>query len=124
MRSYLLAAATALLFGAAPAIAHPKLLSASPAPNATVAPAARVQLSFSEALLPKLSGAEVLMTGMPGMAAHAPARMGAKVNMAADRKTLILTFAKPLPKGSYRLDWHVVSADTHRVKGSYVFKVA
>ncbi|RYE03454.1 MAG: copper resistance protein CopC [Sphingomonadales bacterium] len=124
MRSYLLAAATALMFAAAPAVAHPKLLSASPAPNATVAPAARVQLTFSEVLVPKLSGAEVLMTGMPGMAAHAPAKMDAKLSLAADRKTLILTFAKPLPKGSYRLDWYVVSADTHRVKGSYVFVVA
>ena len=27
------------------------------------------------------------------------------------------------PKGAYKLDWHAVSNDTHRVQGSYTFKV-
>ena len=31
--------------------------------------------------------------------------------------------AKPLTRGTYRLEWHVVSTDTHHVKGAYVFKV-
>lgn len=124
MRFLLLAASTGLLFAAPPVFAHPKLVSANPAPNATIAPTARVQVSFSEALLPKLSGADVVMTGMPGMDSHPPMKMGASVDVGSDRKTLIIKLAKPLPKGSYRLDWHVVSADTHRVKGSYVFKVA
>lgn len=124
MRFKAVAAAAALMTIAAPAMAHPKLVSANPAPNATVAPTARVQVTFTEALMPKLSGADIVMTGMPGMDSHPPMKMPAKVDVSPDRKTMILTLAKPLPKGSYRLDWHGVSADTHRVKGSYAFMVA
>lgn len=124
MRFQAVAAAAALMAIGASAMAHPKLVSANPAPNATVAPTARVQVTFTEALLPKLSGADIVMTGMPGMDAHPPMKMPAKVGISPDRKTMILTLDKPLPKGTYRLDWHGVSADTHRVKGSYAFKVA
>ena len=80
MRFQAVAAAAALLAITAPAMAHPKLVSAHPAPNATVAPTARVQVTFSEALLPKLSGADIVMTGMPGMDSHAPMKMPAKVS--------------------------------------------
>ena len=59
----------------ATALAHPKLLSASPAANATVGATKRVTLNFSERLLPKLSGGELVMTGMPGMAAHGPMKV-------------------------------------------------
>ena len=53
----------------------------------------------------------------------APMKMAVKASLGSDGKTLILTLAKPLPRGAYKLDWHVVSTDTHRVKGSIVFKV-
>lgn len=119
-----LVVAAATVLTAAPALAHPKLVSATPGSNATVAPTAKVQLTFSEKLLPKFSGAEVTMTGMPGMATHPPMKVTATVAVAADGKTMVIAFAKPLAKGTYRLDWHVVSSDTHRVKGGYAFKVA
>ena len=106
-----------------PAFAHPKLVSATPAPDSTTAPTARLQLVFSEKLVGQFSGAEVVMTDMPGMKMHGPMKMPVKASVAADGKTLLLTLPKPLPKGGYRVDWHVVSADTHRVKGSYSFKV-
>lgn len=106
-----------------PAMAHPKLLSANPAANAVVAAPARLQLAFSEGLVAQFSGAELLMTDMPGMKMSSPMKMKVTASLAADGKTLVIAFAKPLPRGSYRLDWHVVSTDTHRVQGSYVFKV-
>ena len=106
-----------------PAFAHPKLVSATPAPDSTTAPTARLQLVFSEKLVGQFSGAEVVMTDMPGMKMHGPMKMPVKASVAADGKTLLLTLPKPLPKGGYRVDWHVVSSDTHRVKGSYSFKV-
>ena len=115
--------AIAALVAPLPAFAHPKLLSATPAPNATTAPTARLQLVFSEKLVAQFSGAEVVMTDMPGMKMHGPMKMPVKASVAEDGKTLVLTLAKPLPRGGYRVDWHVVSADTHRVKGSYSFKV-
>nr|WP_294809540.1 copper homeostasis periplasmic binding protein CopC [uncultured Sphingomonas sp.] len=115
--------AIAALIAPLPAFAHPKLVSATPAPDAATAPTARLQLVFSERLVAQFSGAELVMTEMPGMTMHGPMRMAAKASVAEDGKTLALTLAKPLPKGGYRVDWHVVSADTHRVQGNYSFKV-
>jgi len=115
--------AIAALVAPLPAFAHPKLLAATPAANRAAAPTARVQLVFSERLVPQFSGADVVMTGMPGMQMHGPMRMPGKASLAADGKTLVVTFARPLPKGSYRVDWHVVSADTHRVQGNYSFEI-
>jgi len=115
--------AAAALVAPLPAFAHPKLVSATPAPNATTAATARLQLVFSERLVAQFSGADVVMTEMPGMKMHGPMKMPVKASLAEDGKTLVLTLAKPLPKGSYRVDWRVVSADTHRVQGNYSFKV-
>lgn len=117
--------AGALLLGlAAPAWAHPKLVSSTPAANATVANANRVTLTFSERLMPRMSGVELAMTGMPGMANHAPMKISG-FSTAVDRggKTLVVTFARPLSAGTYKLDWHAVSADTHRITGSLTFTV-
>lgn len=120
---FLAVAMAATTMTVVPAMAHPKLLSANPAANAVVAAPARLQLAFSEALVAQFSGAELLMTDMPGMKMSSPMKMKVAAFLAADGKTLVIAFAKPLPRGSYRLDWHVVSTDTHRVQGSYVFKV-
>lgn len=117
-----LLAATALV-AAAPAPAHPKLLSSTPAANATVKPTAKVELRFSERLVAKLSTAQVVMTGMPGMADHPPMPMQGRPAIGPDGKTLIVTFARPLPAGTYKVNWQVVSADTHKITGSIDFKV-
>ena len=57
--------ALAALVAPLPALAHPKLVSATPAPNSATAPTARVQLVFSERLVAQFSGADVVMTEMP-----------------------------------------------------------
>ncbi len=124
MRSLSLVVALAVAtLASAPAFAHPKLLSANPAANTVVAATARLQLSFSEGLVAQFSGADLSMTDMPGMKMKSPMKMALKASLAPDGKTLILALAKPLPRGTYKLDWHVVSTDTHRVQGSYAFKV-
>lgn len=123
MKRYSLAAALALSV-AAPALAHPKLVSSTPAARATVTRINTITLSFSERLVPRLSGIEVAMTGRPGMANHAPMKLsGFKTALAKDGKTLIARFARPLGLGTYKVDWHVVSADTHRITGSLSFTV-
>lgn len=120
-----MATATALLLGTtAPAWAHPKLVSSTPAANATVANASRIALTFSERLMAPLSGAALVMTGMPGHAKHAPTKVsGFRTAMEPDGKTLSLTFAKPLSAGTYQLNWHAVAADTHRITGNLTFTV-
>lgn len=118
------AALSAALLVAGVAQAHPKLLSSTPAANATVDRTAKIELHFSEKLVPQFSGANLTMTGMPGMASHGPMKMkGLATAVGADGKTLLLTAKTPLPAGDYQLDWHAVAADSHRIKGSYNFKV-
>ena len=104
------------------AYAHPKLVSSTPAANASVPAPSRITLTFSEGLMPKLSGAEIVMTGMPGMPNHRMAVTGFKTSVEGD-KTLVLTLAKPLMAGSYQVAWHVVSTDTHRIQGNLAFTV-
>lgn len=118
-----LAAATAF---AAPgvAVAHPKLVSASPAANAAAKGVTRIVLKFSERLTPRLSGGTLTMTGMPGMANHPDMKMtGVNAAIGSDSTSIVMTSAKPLPAGTYRVDWHVVGADTHRITGTHTFTV-
>lgn len=119
-----LGAMTVALMPAA-ALAHPKLVSAAPAANATVAQTSAVKLTFSERLMPKLSNATLTMTGMPGMTDHPAMKMaGVTSAVSADGKSIVLTSAKPLPAGAYRVDWVIVGADTHRITGKYTFSVS
>lgn len=116
----ILIAAAALTTFASGAYAHPKLLSATPAANATVAKPKRVELRFSEKLMPAFSKADLTMAAMPGMAAM---KMPGTAKLAADGRTLVVTPKGTLPAGRYTVDWHVVSTDTHKVAGSYAFAV-
>ena len=122
--SLTLAAASALMVAGTAAQAHPKLLSASPAANATITKTAKIELHFSETLVGQFSGVDLVMTDMPGMKMNSPMKMGGvAVAVGSDGKTLVATLQRPLPAGTYKLDWHAVSADTHRVNGSYNFQV-
>ncbi|MBC7504204.1 MAG: copper homeostasis periplasmic binding protein CopC [Sandarakinorhabdus sp.] len=104
--------------------AHPRLLAATPAANETIASTKALKLTFSEALIAQFSGMSVLMTDMPGMKMSAPMSVGAVTSkVETDGKTLVGTLPTPLPTGTYTLGWHAVTADTHRVEGSYSFKV-
>jgi methionine-rich copper-binding protein CopC len=113
-------AAAALFALAGTANAHPKLLSTSPVANATVSKPARLELHFSEKLIPAFSSADLIMAAMPGMAAM---KMPSKASLAADGKTLVITPAGSLAAGRYNVAWHVVSTDTHKVAGNYAFAV-
>ncbi|MBS0200437.1 MAG: copper homeostasis periplasmic binding protein CopC [Proteobacteria bacterium] len=109
------------LAASAVAVAHPKVVSTTPVNHAVVATPATVTVTFSETLLP-VSGADLVMTKMPGMSMP-PMNIPAKAALSADAKSLVVTPAKPLAVGTYRVDWHVVSTDTHAVKGTFDFTV-
>jgi len=119
-RLSVLTAAAALVMFAGTANAHPKLVSASPAANATVAKPARIELHFSEKLMPAFSKADLTMAAMPGMAAM---KMASAAALSSDGRTLVITPKSPLPSGRYSVAWNVVSTDTHKVAGTYVFAV-
>ncbi len=116
----LIAAAAIALPGVA--AAHSKLLSSNPAANATVAKPTKITLTFSETFLAPMSGVDLTMTGMPGMADHPPMPIkGFKTSV--EGKTMPVTLSRALPAGSYDLKWHIVGADQHKMEGGYSFKV-
>ncbi|HLL28328.1 MAG TPA: copper resistance protein CopC [Xanthobacteraceae bacterium] len=108
--SFIIALAVSLL--ATGAFAHAMLDHASPAVGASVSgsPGA-VRLWFTEALEPRFSGAEV--TGPVG-------RVGGRASVSGNQLTISLPHLAP---GAYRVNWHVISVDTHKTEGSFSFEV-
>src|SRR3984893_8378061 len=108
----------ASLFGGA-VNAHPLLQSAEPAVGAAVTTSPKqIRITFNENVIPQMSGVEVKdQTGKTiatGKAATDP----------ANKKLLVVPLNEQLPPGDYKVEWHAVSDDTHRVKGNLSFSVA
>ena len=124
MRRFALLVAPALAMLALPgaAFAHTKLLSSAPAANATVAKPTKLTLTFSETLVGPLSGIELTMTAMPGMADH-PRMPIRGFTIKVEGRTMTAKLPRPLPAGTYELKWHVVSADQHRMENTFNFNV-
>ena len=106
----------ASLLGASAAFAHAHLKSASPAEDSTVTAPKDLRLTFSEgveATFSKVSlskdGTEVAIKGLE--------------TPDANKKILVVTPAAPLAVGTYTVEWHAVSVDTHKSEGTYRFKV-
>ena len=104
--------------------AHAKLVASTPAANATVARPAKIDLRFNEAVIGKTVSVQLAMTGMPGMANHAPMPItGFTSKLGKDRKSLTLLLRRPLAAGTYRVNWAAAGADTHRLTGTFNFTV-
>ena len=120
----LVAAAFSLIAIPGFASAHTRVVASSPAANAAVVPMTAVSITFSERTVPAFSGADIVMTGMPGMAAHAPMKLnGMRPRWSANGRMLTLTAARPFPRGTYRVAWHAAGTDTHRMQGHYSITV-
>lgn len=115
--------AVATVLASSLAFAHPKLVSSTPTDKAEISAPQRIELKFSENLVTQFSGANLMMTGMPGMADHSPMKVAAKVSGSEDPKTMVITPAQTLAPGSYRVDWRAVSSDTHPITGNIAFTV-
>ena len=110
-----IAVAAAVAFVAGPAAAHARLVSATPAPNSTVAATRTVSLTFSERTVPAFSGFDIVNA--------AGDKVAVRTSVAEDGKTLTGALARPLAAGAYRVDWRIASSDGHRMTGSYTFSV-
>lgn len=107
--------ALAVLGAAAPALAHGELVRASPEPGTVVSTSpADLRLQFSEAIEAKFSGLEVVTWTGKQVPIGRAAMQGA---------VMAVPLPAPLPPGVYRIDWHVLSVDGHRTKGSFTFEV-
>jgi hypothetical protein len=97
-----------------PASAHAFLQHAEPGAGAALSAAPkRVALSFTEKLEPVFSGVTVADSSGHGVETGAALIGG---------NTMIVVL-RPLAPGTYRVNWHAVSVDTHRTEGAYSFTV-
>jgi methionine-rich copper-binding protein CopC len=96
--------------------AHAKLVTAAPAPHATVAAPKSIQLQFSEAIAKKLSSAKLTDTAGNEVATMPMATKDAKSVAIMPNSTLVA--------GVYTVTWTAVSTDDgHKMTGHYSFTV-
>jgi methionine-rich copper-binding protein CopC len=108
--------AASLMSGSANA--HPTLKFANPPAEgaAAIAPT-EIRLNFSEGVISKFSSVEL------NDQAGTKIATGKVATNPKDQKELIVPLQAPLKAGTYTVKWNVVSVDTHRVNGTYTFKV-
>ncbi|MFZ5957733.1 copper homeostasis periplasmic binding protein CopC [Pseudomonas sp. QL9] len=118
-KSSLLATLSLLAVLNAPAVfAHAHLKTEVPAADSTASAPKELRLTFSEGVEAKFT--KVLVKGADGQ----PVKVAGIATEAGNAKVLVVTFDQPLPAGSYSVEWHAVSVDTHKSEGHYGFKVA
>ena len=98
-------------------LAHAHLKQQSPAAESVVAAPQALTLNFSEGIEPGFSG--VVVTDAQQQAI----KTGAVKRDDNDKARLIVPLEQTLKAGTYQVDWHVVSVDGHKTKGSYRFSV-
>lgn len=113
----LLFAPLMLAVGMSTASAHAFLDHAQPAVGSTVKQAPRqLSLWFTEGVEPAFSG--VTVRSATGQTVSA-----GKAHRASGNKAELQVPVKHLPPGTYKVEWHVMSVDTHKTQGDYSFTV-
>ena len=105
------AAAFALLLIPATASAHTKLIGSTPAANSTVSKVTSVDLKFNEKVIASTLKTEFVMTGMPGMANHAPMKVPYSSMMGKEGKSAMLMLKRPLTAGTYKVTWSAAGVE-------------
>ena len=107
----------AAIFSTGAALAHPQLETSEPAAGAATSSPKQIRITFNEVVIPKFSGIEIKDK------AGRTITTGKSQTDSADKKRLVVPLKEELVPGEYKVDWHAVSDDTHRVKGTYSFSV-
>ncbi len=117
MRTIALALLPTLLLGAPAARAHAFLDHASPAVGSTLPRApTKVSIWFTQELEPAFSS--ITVSDQAGNRVD-----GGDTKVDSGDATLLQVSLKPLPPGTYKVTWRVVSVDTHPTDGTFTFRV-
>jgi methionine-rich copper-binding protein CopC len=107
----------AVLLQASPAFAHAFLERASPPVGSEVATSPpELSITFTEGVEPLFSTIEVHGASGAVIAAGKP-------HVAPDSNRQLTVTLPKLPPGTYTVNWHVTSVDTHKTEGKYTFTV-
>jgi copper resistance protein C len=117
MKVWAAAILAAIMLPAPHAQAHAFLDHASPAVGSSVATApAAVTMWFTQQLEPAFTTATV--TDASGNAVTA-----ARAEVDPQNPMELRVSLKPLPPGTYTVNWHALSVDTHTTQGHFTFQV-
>lgn len=118
MRRFVIPAAilTGAVLAPVAAQAHAHLDHAQPAVNSVAAAPSEVSLWFTEAVEPAFSS--IVVQDAKGKAVQSGKAVGPPDNSAQ-----LTVKVPPLPPGTYKVMWKVLSVDTHRTTGSFSFTV-
>lgn len=108
-------AAAALAFLTGPSFAHASLKASAPADGASVQPT-ELELSFNEVLNLTFSGVKLVGPDQVTVETGKPAAIG-------DGTSMTVPVPTTLSPGAYTVEWNVLSADGHKLNGSYGFTV-
>jgi methionine-rich copper-binding protein CopC len=118
MKSVLVATSVLMLAGLTAASAHPKVVSAEPAVDGTVSAApSEVTVRFNERL--ESSFSSLVIRDADGKQVD---KKDSKLDR-SDRRILRVSVPTLTP-GLYKVEWHAMSADTHKVEGDFTFRVS
>ena len=107
--------ALAFLLPAGAVLAHGELIDASPKAGSVVAAApSAVRLQVSEGIEARFSSLTV--TGPDG-------KRVATGRLEVQGAMMTVPFTRSLPPGRYRVDWRVLSVDSHKTQGAFTFEV-
>jgi methionine-rich copper-binding protein CopC len=98
-------------------LAHAHLTQQVPAADSVVTAPKALTLNFSEGIEPGFSG--VVVTD----AQKQVIKTGTATRGEKNKAQLTVPLEQTLASGIYQVDWHVVSVDGHKTKGSYHFSV-
>ena len=109
--------AALMLAGTTSAFAHAEFVKSSPGPDSIVTSPTEIDLTFSEGINLKFSGAK-LSDSMKMTLETGPATLAK-----GGDTTLVIPVTTPLAAGEYVVAWHNLSKDGHKSKGSFKFTV-
>jgi copper resistance protein C len=105
----------ALLGSAPPVLAHAELLRTMPQSGSVVSTSpSEMRFQFSEGIEGRFSGLNVVAPNGKPIATGRAQVQGA---------TMVVPISASLPPGVYRVNWHVLSVDGHKVQGNFTFEV-
>ncbi|KQM19277.1 copper resistance protein CopC [Novosphingobium sp. Leaf2] len=104
------------------ALAQPHLVASTPAAETSVEKPTAITLRFSEKLAPAVSGLDITMTAMPGMANHAPMKVAGFTAQVAEN-TITVALPRALPAGTYSITWRAAGLDGQPAQGDFGFAV-
>ena len=108
---------------ATPVAAQVQLVSSVPVNNKAAAKPMAVSLTFSDRINPAAT-MDIVMLTMPGMKDHPPMKIsGFTTSVSPDGRTLSAKLPRPLPVGTYVVNWKAMGSDGKPASGKINFAV-